>query len=110
MITATSGEVLWVWRKRHRLSVVDAAKALGVTRLAYAEAEHDRWPATISLDPPITPTTAELLRVCRRRSGVARDDVAEYLAVCHVTYLKLEREANERLVNLWLSDAGYAEK
>lgn len=100
-ISLTSGERLWTWRKRLRLSVSGAAEKLQTSRFAYVEAEHDRAPLP-STFKGITPTSGELLRVLRRRSNVARDDVAARLGVSHVTYLKLERKSDERVVRLWV--------
>ncbi len=108
LIAPTSGELLWTWRKRHRMSVTLAAKHLSVRRLVYIEAEHDRLGDALDFPRPLAseagPTAPELLRIRRRRSLVARDDVAEHLGVSHVTYLKLERQADQRVIDLWFTD------
>ncbi len=102
-VCPTTGEVLWTWRKRNRFSVAAAAENLLTSRLAYVKAEHDRS-GPLPNHPTVVPTRSELLRILRRRSNVARDDVAIRLGVSHVTYLKLERQADERIVRLWLDE------
>ncbi len=100
-LVPTAGEILWTWRKRHRLSVTTAAKRLSLTRAHYVEAEHDRCSFTDISNVLLTPTVSELLRLRRRRSLVARDDVARCLGVSHVTFIRWERSADPRVISFW---------
>lgn len=103
-LVPTAGEVLWTWRKRNKLSVTLAARRLALPRARYVEAEHDRADFTDISEPQISPTLPELLRLRRRRSLVARDDVARRLGVSHVTFLKWERSADARVIALWFDE------
>lgn len=100
-VIPTTGEVLWTWRKRNKLSIVVAAKTLLISRHSYMRAEHDRA-GPLPNHPRIVLTAPELLRLLRRRSDVGRDDVAARLGMSHVTYLRLERQADTRVVQLWV--------
>ncbi len=104
-LVPTTGEILWTWRKREQLSVTLAAKRLSLTRSHYVEAEHDRSSFEDVSKVLSTLTVPELLRLRRRRSLVARDDVARCLGVSHVTFLRWERCADARVIAFWFDEA-----
>jgi hypothetical protein len=108
------GEVAWLWRHRRKLSAAQAAEIRGLTRAAWTELEREwQYEAGCSLVTgwlDYGPTQVERLRLLRRRAamlrGVGRNDLADRLGVSHVTYLKMERTADQRLVTWW-SGPGY---
>ena len=104
-IKLTTGELLWLWRKRKRLSVNAAAGLCGVSHDKYKRAEADR-DYRVPHQPRPTPTDAELLRVLRRRCPLPRDDLASRLGISHVQWLKLERAADPSLVAFWAANDG----
>ena len=104
-IKLTTGELLWIWRKRKRFSVNAAAAYLNVAQGRYKRAEAD-LDYSVPHQPRPTPTDAELLRILRRRCPLARDDLASRLGVSHVQWIKLERSADPSLVAFWATNDG----
>lgn len=92
------GEALWLYRKRRKLSVTQAAMLFNVSRSTYLACENNNAGL---VGKTILPNTPELLRALRRRSGMHRDALASMLGVSHVTWLKWEREADPRIVAFW---------
>lgn len=97
----TRGEELWIWRQRQGLNLVEAAERHNMTRKNYMLAEHGDGIAKIK----VTPTLSETIRVLRRRSKKTRDELCEELGICHVTWLKWERDpkspGHKTLVDYW---------
>lgn len=111
------GEELFIWRQRLRaperrglVSQAEAAERLGVDGHLYWLSENDRAPvrdAQAVLDTvreltgQIEPTTGELCRIARRRSGLRLVDVTNELGISVPQYLGDENEAAQRVRELW---------
>ena len=95
---ATSGERLWLWRKRAGLTQIQAARMIRVGRNHYREMELDREPAPFR---PLDTTTELVLALARRRLGKGLRETARLVGVSHRTLLLWEKEADPRLVGFW---------
>ena len=99
----TSGERLWLVRRRQDLTLQAMAEQYQVSQWRYTEWEHDRptgepqpWVAITAL------TVGEQCALARRRSGWPLRRVARATGLSHVTVLKWERATEETLGNpLW---------
>jgi DNA-binding transcriptional regulator YiaG len=104
-ITLTWGERVWIWRRRQRLTLVEAGYRLAVSRSNLVDWEADRS------EPPhevqrrvvsIIPTLPEELRVLRRRSRLGSRGAAEAYGISHVSLLRLEQVGDVQLKRWYL--------
>jgi hypothetical protein len=118
----TDAERLWIWRRRQlsrngrtfgragpAMTQTEAAATIGVSYSSYRAIEAGLGARVLAAEvaaaaEPIeglVPTQAELCAAARRRSGELLVDVYESLGVSRPWYLRLEREADPRVVAFW---------
>lgn len=108
LLLLTSGERIWLWRRRRGLSLQAAGTHLGIGKNRLGEIE--RGKRSVSLNSKrfrkIVPTVPERLLLARRRWGKGLHGTARLAKVSHITLQKRERRGDRRLVRFWL-DLGF---
>lgn len=120
----TPAEALWLWRHRQRaadgrvlgrsgsaMSQDEAARALGITVKTYRTLELGGSASLSAVDVramsaalgPLRPTVGELCVIARRRSGMSLSAVVELSGVSRPWYLRLERNGDPSVVEMWES-------
>ena len=120
----TPAENLWLWRHRQRatngrllgkagsaMNQDEAARALGISTASYRALELGGSTSLSAVDVralfaalgPLRPTVGELCITARRRSGMPLSAAVEMAGVSRPHYLKLEREGDPSVVELWES-------
>lgn len=103
----TPGERVWLDRAFGQGVSQDAAGLrAGLSHRKYVDIELDRLPPTPLLKGPLDGRILPLgqrLRLARRRSGRQLRPLSRALGVSHVTFLKMERRADDRLALFWQS-------
>ncbi len=104
----TEAERLWLTRTFGQgVSQDVAAPGAGLSHNRYVAMELGRLPLTPVLKGQLSarkPALGQRLRLARRRSGRQLRALATAVGVSHVTFLKLERRADLRLVRFWESN------
>jgi len=124
------GERFWLWRIRQTpnlpavhgrrndgMTQIEAAKILGISIFNYQTLERDEddkyavdlLPKIEHEAPPLSDYECCLL--ARRRMSIKLENLAMQLGMSHMWALRLEREADERLVEFWTEHGftGFAE-
>lgn len=97
-------ERLWLERIGQGVTQDVAAPAAGLSHRRYVDAELGRCAMPPTLKGALSgrkPALGQLLRLARRRSARQLRPLAAALGISHVTFLKYEREANQKLVRFW---------
>lgn len=100
----TRPEKLWLWRRRRRVYQDELAARLNVGRNKLREYERGNGAKSIKLRDltlPSSATTAERLRLARRRSGLDMFAAARALGVSRPTLRAMEERADRRLIKYW---------
>lgn len=102
----SAGERLWAWRQGRGITYRAAAKRLGLGAGHYYDMERgDRAleGKTIGIAREVILTLPALLRLARKRARMALRVAATKVGCSHVVFLRLERAADERIVNFWVA-------
>lgn len=102
----STGELLWVHRRRLGLTQYKMARKLCVGRNKYKAWELDHEDCAIG-GLTLKPTLYEKLGLARRRLGYGLWPIAEKLGCSHMTLLKLEREQHPRLQGFYEKRWGF---
>jgi DNA-binding transcriptional regulator YiaG len=100
----TSGERLWLWRHRAKLTRGATAAFLVVPKGTIQALERGTGGTDAALPRYVTglrPTPPEALRIARRRSSLGSREVATRLGVSRMALWKWERAGDERLAAFW---------
>lgn len=95
---------LWIWRNRTGLTQAQAAAELGISVRTYRRIEDGKVPACDQIKGrilTITLTVPERWMLVRRKSGLGLKAAARAFGISHVTLIKMEREADPALIDLW---------
>jgi transcriptional regulator with XRE-family HTH domain len=102
----TDAERVWLWRRRKKLSLVDASHHLNVSRGLLVSWEAGRTKPSDAMMRRLTTfvaTVPEQLRVLRRRSGLGSRGAAIAYDVSHVSLLRLEEAGDTKLFRWYLN-------
>lgn len=102
LVELTSGEILWIARRRAGLNQDEAARKAGLGEKVYAAVENDEVSPPERLRKPLAALTVpEKLALARRRSGATLAQVAAWGKVTQMTVLAWERRGAAGLVAFW---------